>query len=138
MDITSDDNVVGVIPEPSQSRQAADVQVNFTPSPESNINPPLPMGDVHFPDPFRQSGDMSAYRQAKRGFVAFFYNPAQHWASPEFTNGHLLTGRKPVQQVGGMAPFAERANIPNTQSTSYGQLVQQSTYDLGLDPNSGW
>ncbi len=138
MDIVSDENVVGVTPATSESRQAADVQANFTPSPESNINPPLPMGDLFFPDPFRQSADMSAYRQAKRGFVAFFFNPHSEWAAPEFVNGHLLTGRKPVQQFGGMAPFAERANIPNTQPSSYGEIVTQATYDMGLDPNSGW
>ena len=138
MDVISDENVVAPVAVSVESRQADNVQANFAPSPESNINPPLPMGDVFFPDPFNRSADMSGFRRAMRGFVAFFWNPNQHWAAPEFTSGHLVTGRKPVQQYGGMAPFAERANIPNPQAGSYGEIVQQATYDLGLDPNSGW
>lgn len=140
MDVISADNVSYPDPVVVESRQAYSdtVHANFSPSPESNINPALPMGDVYFPDQFRRSADMRGYRQAHRGYVALFHNPAQFWSSDNFTGGHVITGRKPTVLFGGMSPYAQRANIPDMQTTSYGDLVRQTTYDRGLDPNSGW
>lgn len=130
-------------PAPQESRPPGVVlRSNIHPSPESNENPVLALPYSRFPDHL-YTGEAEGTRPARRGYIAYFLNPAQFWQGDELGGaraGKLITGKQSATTMpGGMMPdTAQRANIPQTPVSSYGDLVTQTTDMLGIAPVSGW
>jgi hypothetical protein len=128
-----------VYPTPDAARTSDETLVlTPIPSPEYNDNPDLHLDYADPPDHYRYSEAND--RPARRGYIAFFLNPAQHWQSDRFVSGKVETGsQSAVTMAGGMAPDTpQRANIPTPGVTSYGDLVTLTADTLGIEPVSGW
>lgn len=124
---------------PDESRVSDDVE-RFTPvpTPEFNDNPRVVENYTEISDPIRDL-DFDPNR-TRRGYIAWFLNPFQHWQSDRFASGKVMTGKQTATTFdGGMIPdTAQRANIPTTRTSSYGDLLTASTDGVGVDPYSGW
>lgn len=126
---------------PEHSRVSSDVRpITPVPSPEFNENPRVTYAETNYNEQAEPIRDLDFDPdRTRRGYIAYFLNPAQFWQSDRFASGKVVTGKQSATtNSGGMAPFAQRANIPTMQVSSYGDLLTASTDGVGIDPVSGW
>lgn len=124
---------------PDEARTGEDVRRPApVPSPEFNDNPFIHVGYTEIADPIRDL-DFDPNR-TRRGYIAWFLNPVQHWQSDRFMSGKVETGKTSATTwTGGMAADTpQRANIPTPRATSYGDLLTASTDGVGVNPYTGW
>lgn len=130
-------------PAPDMARESWETaRLAPVPSPEFDDNPDVAVVPADYPDHYRYS-DTPDTRWARRGFIAWFLNPAQFWqadfTSGGFMAGKIITGQQSAAYMAhGMLPSPQRANIPLPVPTTYGDHIALSTSLEGVEPMAGW